>query len=119
LCDIPEELLIDFRELAGEHSGENMAEAVWETMKQYDLIGRVSSFNLQNIIALSSDCPKIIALVMDNTTNNDTLTLGIERRCEEAKVHFSAMDSRMRCMPHMVHLAALKVCVHQLQMHLN
>jgi hypothetical protein len=37
-----EELLIDFRELTGEHSGENMAEAVWETLKQYDLIGRVS-----------------------------------------------------------------------------
>jgi hypothetical protein len=28
-----EELLIDFRELQGEHSGENMAEAVWETLK--------------------------------------------------------------------------------------
>ena len=36
--DIPEELLIDFQELAGEHSGENMAEAMWETMKQYNLI---------------------------------------------------------------------------------
>ena len=37
-----EELLIDFRELQGEHSGENMAEAVWETLKQYDLIRWVS-----------------------------------------------------------------------------
>ena len=36
--DIPEELLIDFQELAGEHSGVNMAEAMWETMKQYNLI---------------------------------------------------------------------------------
>jgi hypothetical protein len=39
-----EELLIDFRELLGEHSGDNMAEAVWETLKQYDLVGRVRSF---------------------------------------------------------------------------
>jgi hypothetical protein len=31
-----EELLIDFQELQGEHSGENMAEALWETLKQYD-----------------------------------------------------------------------------------
>ena len=28
---VAEELLIDFRELIGEHSGENMAEAVWAT----------------------------------------------------------------------------------------
>jgi hypothetical protein len=41
--DIPtEELLIDFRELIGEHSGENMAEAVWATLELYGLIGRVS-----------------------------------------------------------------------------
>jgi hypothetical protein len=37
-----EELLIDFRELIGEHSGENMAEAVWATLELYSLIGRVS-----------------------------------------------------------------------------
>ena len=43
---ISEELLIDFWELSGEHSGENMAEAVWETLKQYDLVGCVSSFDI-------------------------------------------------------------------------
>ena len=37
-----EELLIDFRELIGEHSGENMAEAIWETLELYGLIGRAS-----------------------------------------------------------------------------
>jgi hypothetical protein len=37
----PEELLIDFRELIGEHSGENMAEVVWETLKRYGLENRV------------------------------------------------------------------------------
>jgi hypothetical protein len=39
---LAEELLIDFRELIGEHSGENMAEAVWQTMELYGLVGRVS-----------------------------------------------------------------------------
>jgi hypothetical protein len=39
---LSEELLIDFRELIGEHSGENMAEAVWATMELYGLIGKVS-----------------------------------------------------------------------------
>ena len=37
-----EELLIDFRELIGEHTGENMAEAVWETLTRYDIQDRVS-----------------------------------------------------------------------------
>ncbi|KAJ7017014.1 hypothetical protein C8F04DRAFT_946776, partial [Mycena alexandri] len=32
-----EEMLIDFREILGEHSGENMADAVWETLKKYGL----------------------------------------------------------------------------------
>ena len=40
LC-LAEELLINFCELIGEHSGENMTEAVWQTMELYDLIGRV------------------------------------------------------------------------------
>lgn len=38
---IIEELLIDFQELLGEHSGENMAEAVWETLLMYRIEGRV------------------------------------------------------------------------------
>ena len=37
---VTEELLIDFREL-GEHSGENMAKAVWETLVMYGIEGRV------------------------------------------------------------------------------
>ncbi len=38
-----EEILIDFRELIGEHSGVNMAAAVWETLQKYGLIGRVQA----------------------------------------------------------------------------
>jgi hypothetical protein len=106
-----EELLIDFRELAGEHSGENMAEAVWETLKQYDLIGQVSLLNVQVSTIILTTFSKIIALVMDNATNNNTLAVGIEWCSEEAGMHFSAMDSHMCCMPHTVHLAAIKVCV--------
>jgi hypothetical protein len=36
-----EELLIDFRELVGEHSGENLADAVWKTVEMYGIEGRV------------------------------------------------------------------------------
>jgi len=38
---VAEELLIDFLELLGEHSDENMAEAVWETLVMYRIEGRV------------------------------------------------------------------------------
>ena len=38
---VVEELLIDCLELLGEHSGENMAEAVWETLVMYGIEGRV------------------------------------------------------------------------------
>jgi len=39
---LTEELLIDFQELIWEHSGKNMAKAVWVIMKLYGLIGKVS-----------------------------------------------------------------------------
>jgi len=40
---LAEELLIDFRELIGEHLGDNMAEAIWQMMELYGLVGRVCS----------------------------------------------------------------------------
>ncbi|KAF9536384.1 hypothetical protein CPC08DRAFT_618470, partial [Agrocybe pediades] len=39
-ADELEELLIDFKELVGEHSSENMAEAVWETLTSYGIEDR-------------------------------------------------------------------------------
>jgi len=36
-----EELLIDFRELIGEHSGENMAAVLWSTLELYGLQSKV------------------------------------------------------------------------------
>ena len=38
-----EELLIDFRELIGSHSGETLATAIWETLELYGLQGQVSA----------------------------------------------------------------------------
>ncbi|KAJ6619137.1 hypothetical protein B0H10DRAFT_1794035, partial [Mycena sp. CBHHK59/15] len=70
-----EESLIDFRELIGQHSGENMAAAVWETVEKFGLEGW------------------IIAFVMDNATNNDTLVEAFERRCKEKNISFSASDA--------------------------
>ena len=48
----PEEMLIDFCELVGEHSGENMAEAVWQTLEIYGLLGRVCNMFCQVLQSL-------------------------------------------------------------------
>jgi len=36
-----EEMLLDFQELIGEHSGENMADVVWSTLEEYGLLKKV------------------------------------------------------------------------------
>ncbi|KAJ6580195.1 hypothetical protein B0H10DRAFT_1669944, partial [Mycena sp. CBHHK59/15] len=85
-----EECLIDFHELVGQHSGENMAvaAAMWETVKKFGLIGRITAF------------------VMDNATNNDTMVAAFVRLCKKEDVRsFSVADTRMRCMPHTIHLS--------------
>lgn len=46
---------------------------------------------------------------MDNASNNDTLIEAFEKKCKAANIDFSATDARIRCMPHTVHPAALKV----------
>ncbi len=50
-----------------------------------------------------------MAFVMDNATNNDTMMDELEDICRQEGIEFSAQQSRLRCMPHTVHLAALKV----------
>ena len=51
---ISDELLIDFHELLGEHSCENLAHAVYDTLNTYGLKGCVS------ISLISSFCMLII-----------------------------------------------------------
>ncbi|KAJ6572976.1 hypothetical protein B0H10DRAFT_1837211, partial [Mycena sp. CBHHK59/15] len=46
-----EELLIDFRELVDEHSGENMANAMWKTVEMYGLEGKVHIHLSHQLIA--------------------------------------------------------------------
>ena len=52
---------------------------------------------------------------MDNASNNDTMVKAIETRCQERGIAFSASHSRLRCMPHTCHLAALKVAISYLK----
>jgi len=89
-----EEMLIDFGELEGAHTGSNLADAVWETLKRY----KIEDW--------------IMAFMADNASNNDTMIDGIVALAleDEKAIQLNAQWIRMRCMPHTVHLAALKVC---------
>ena len=60
--------------------------------------------SVYQIISLLS-YPQIIAIIMDNASNN-MLMMPLEWRCQEQGILFSAQDA---CMPHTVHLAAIKV----------
>ncbi|KAJ7062527.1 hypothetical protein C8F01DRAFT_923515, partial [Mycena amicta] len=82
-----EELLIDFQEIVGEHSGENMAEVVWSTIERYGLEDKIFTF------------------AMDNATNNDTLVDAIETKCSVRGIYFDVSAARIRCLPHTIHLA--------------
>ena len=72
MCPGVEKLLIEFRELIGPHSGENMAEVVWATMELYGLVKKVRSPHGRNMYQQSKYL-QVVAIVMDNTINNNTL----------------------------------------------
>ena len=54
---------------------------------------------------------QIVAFVMDNATNNDTLIEHFAAKCLEEGIYFSEENGRMRCLPHVIHLAALEVSI--------
>ena len=47
--------------------------------------------------------------MMDNATNNDTFVNGIEKYAQAIGATFNALWGRLRCLPHTIHLAAIKV----------
>lgn len=45
----------------------------------------------------------------DNATNNDTMMDNLARKFRGVKIAFNPKHARMRCMPHTIHLAAIKL----------
>jgi len=45
----------------------------------------------------------------DNTSNMDTFIAGVVSRAEEVEITIDANWAQLRCMPHTIHLAVLKV----------
>jgi hypothetical protein len=65
-----------------------MTAVVWATLERYGI------------------AHKVIAIVCDNASNNDTLIRALARKCHERGIPFVSSWARIRCMPHILHLAA-------------
>ncbi|KAN0138441.1 Ribonuclease H-like domain containing protein [Lactarius tabidus] len=81
-------LLLAFREVKGNHSGENLAKIVMEIFKE---------------AGLSS---KIGWITSDNVTSNDRMMSRLEDELNLLEHEWKAPDCRVRCLAHIIHLAA-------------
>ncbi|KAH9047030.1 hypothetical protein EDB83DRAFT_2178863, partial [Lactarius deliciosus] len=70
---------------------ENMAKAVWETLTRYGIQDRIFAF------------------MLDNASNNDTMLESVQQRAREEGIRIKASWVRLRCIPHTIHLAAVKL----------
>ena len=102
-----EELLIDFCEMDGAHTGANMAEATWDTLTRFGLENWVSEVKISCMYFMLT--AQIMAFMTDNASNNNTLVEGVVELAKNQGIHLNATQIRLRCMPHTVHLMALKV----------
>ncbi|KIK57876.1 hypothetical protein GYMLUDRAFT_60979 [Collybiopsis luxurians FD-317 M1] len=68
-----------------------MADIMWNSLEKYKIV----------------DC--IIALVMDNALNNDAMVEAFADKCILHNIPLSERNAHMHCMPHTIHLAALKL----------
>ena len=107
--NVIEELLIDFHQLEGEHSGANMAEATWDTLIHFGIENWVGHKMPRHQAVLNMFLLQIITFMTDNASNNDTLIDGIVELAKQQGISLNGDWIRLRCMLHTVHLAALKV----------
>lgn len=86
-----EETLIDFRELQGAHTGQNMAEEVASVVSELGITD------------------KVLALVSDNASNNGTLVTHLGNTLGRISSHlrWDSSKGHIRCLPHVIHLAVM------------
>ncbi|QRV94993.1 AC9 transposase [Ceratobasidium sp. AG-Ba] len=85
------EVLLDFKQLHGPHDGDNMASVVADTLAELG-IGK-----------------KVISLVSDNASNNNTLIEHISRRLKQSapESRWDGTKGHIRCLAHVIHLAVM------------
>lgn len=87
-------LVVGIKELGGQHSGENMAEAIMEFIREYGIASKVGYF------------------VMDNASNMNTMIDQISDDLErEFKVYYDPLPHRLRCLGHIINLAVMEFLI--------
>ena len=86
-----------------------MAEATWETLTRFGIENRVCHNLLRPHAVLKVFCLQIMVFMTDNVSNNDTLIDGIVERAKRQGISLNGDWIHLHCMPHTVHLEALKV----------
>jgi hypothetical protein len=65
-----------------------------------------AEFDTMELLGLKD---RILAIMADNASNNDTMCRALQELCEKDGIIFNAQHALLRCMPHMIHLSALVV----------
>ncbi|KJZ68549.1 hypothetical protein HIM_12056 [Hirsutella minnesotensis 3608] len=87
-------LVVRIKELEGQHSGENMAEAIMEFIREYGIASKVGYF------------------MMDNASNMNTMIDKISDDLErEFNVFYDPLPHRLRCLGHVINLAVMEFLV--------
>lgn len=82
------------KELQGQNSGENMAEAIMEFIREYGIASKVRYF------------------VMDNASNMNTMIDQISDDLERKfKVYYDPLPHRVRCLGHIINLAVMEFLI--------
>ncbi|CAH1763824.1 8132_t:CDS:2, partial [Entrophospora sp. SA101] len=81
-------ILLDFCHLEGSHSGENMSEVFFKVLKEFGIL------------------TKILGIATDNASNMNSMFNCLEQAFCSEGIHFDAGNQRIRCLAHIINLAA-------------
>ncbi|CAE7143516.1 unnamed protein product [Rhizoctonia solani] len=88
-----QETLLDFVELRGAHSGENMADLIGKTLAELGIVNQV------------------VALVSDSASNNGTLVRHLSNQLQRSSPNsrWDGTKGHIRCLAHVIHLAVMSL----------
>jgi len=116
------DVLLDFVEVEGTHSGENLAKHMLQSLIELDLVEMVSAQYTKIHHIYAYHIPQFITVTADNMSNNTTLLDNIVKsiktsqdtaiaKSDDALVDkLSELDpqrSMIHCLPHVIHLAVM------------
>ena len=105
--------VLDVCWLIGWHTGDALAEELTSVLQQFGIIQKVSQLLIGKMNptfdgCISSVYHQLIAIVTDNASNNETMTVGLMRICyNDLPWDFNPKNSLVCCFAHTLHLISL------------